>query len=207
VTSILRFAFSHLCRVGLRFPALLESGLTRTGLQLTFSLLAPYYDQYGSSLGLLGNPNWDTVRDVLGEAPQDILDLSTGTGDCAFQMATVFPSARVTGVDISGQMLDAARRKAAEQHLEARVTFVNGDAAMLPFPDASFDLVVVQNAPIYVEEMVRVCKVGSVVAAGWALANYGIVAQTARRRFEIGGLGSIQTRPAGLGTVVSGVVP
>jgi ubiquinone/menaquinone biosynthesis C-methylase UbiE len=196
---------SYAVGLTLRFPVIAESTVTKAALQLIFSLLAPYYDSYGSSLGVLGQPQWEVVRDTLGETPVDILDLATGTGDGAFQMATLFPEARVTGVDISGPMLDEARRKAEQK--QSTISFVNADAGMLPFADASFDLAITQNAPCHVEEMVRVTRSGGVVASGWALANYGIVAQIARRRWEIAGLKQIQTRPAGLGIVVTGVVP
>lgn len=207
LSTIFRYLMSYALEVAFRFPALLESTVSRTALHMAFSLVAPYYDTYGTNLGVVGNPRWDTVRDMLGEDPVDILDLATGTGDAAFQMAALFPHARITGVDLSGPMLDEARRKAEDLGLNERVSFVNADAAMLPFPDASFDLVLVQNAPSHVEEMVRVCRVGKVVAAGYALANYGIVAPAARRRWEIGGLKNIATRPAGLGMVISGIVP
>jgi ubiquinone/menaquinone biosynthesis C-methylase UbiE len=202
-----RYLMSQAVSLSLRFPAVSESSVLKALLHVFFSLVAPYYDEYGTSLGVVGNPHWEIVKDVLGEGPHKVLDLATGTGDGAFQLASLFAEAEVVGVDLAGPMLDEARRKADQNKLADRVSFVNADAAMLPYADGSFDLVITQNAPCHVEEMVRVTRPGGVVASGWALANYSMVAQSARRRWEIAGLKNIQTRPAGLGLVVSGVVP
>ena len=67
--------------------------------------------------------------------PENILDLSTGTGDAALQMATLFPQARIVGVDFSTPVLRIARSKAEQLGVSDRVSFVDGDAAMLPFAD------------------------------------------------------------------------
>ncbi|TDA64042.1 MAG: class I SAM-dependent methyltransferase [Clostridia bacterium] len=50
---------------------------------------------------------------------------------------------RVTGIDWSVTMLDQAREKAQKAGLE--ITFVEGEIENLPFPDASFDLVVARH--------------------------------------------------------------
>ncbi|MHB2019187.1 MAG: class I SAM-dependent methyltransferase [Candidatus Xenobia bacterium] len=207
VQTVARHAASYLLVAGLRFPALFESGLSRLLFRIAFSLLAPRYDETYRSLGVLGNPRWEVARDLLPEQPCEILDLSTGTGDAALQMATLFPQARITGVDFAAPTLRLARRKAEDAGVAERVRFVDGDAAMLPFPDASFDLVLTQNAPCHVEEMVRVCRSQGVVAAGWALLMYRTVDRVAHGRWKVAGLRNIVTRPCGLGMIVAGTVP
>jgi demethylmenaquinone methyltransferase / 2-methoxy-6-polyprenyl-1,4-benzoquinol methylase len=68
------------------------------------------------------------------------LDVATGTGDLAFELADrIAPGGEVLGVDFSEQMLDVARRKAAERALPARVGFEWGNAMELDYPDDSFD--------------------------------------------------------------------
>jgi len=66
-------------------------------------------------------------------AGEKVLDVGTGTGHFAFDLAR--RGLRVTGVDSSEAMLDVARAKGRD------ATFVHADAADLPFADASFDLV------------------------------------------------------------------
>ncbi len=63
------------------------------------------------------------------------LDVCCGTGDIAFRMAAA--GARVTGLDFSPEMLAIARKRVPG------VTFLQGDAQQLPFPDATFDVVTV----------------------------------------------------------------
>jgi ubiquinone/menaquinone biosynthesis C-methylase UbiE len=48
---------------------------------------------------------------------------------------------RVTGIDMTAAMLAKARAAAAEMGA-ANVEFVEGEAEQLPFPDASFDVVI-----------------------------------------------------------------
>ena len=68
------------------------------------------------------------------------LDVAGGTGDVAFRIAKAGgESARVTVLDINGDMLDAGRRRAAQQGLEHQLTFVEANAEKLPLPDNAFD--------------------------------------------------------------------
>jgi len=65
------------------------------------------------------------------------LDLGTGTGSLALGFAA--RGIHTTGLDISTDLLDVARRAAADRRLAA--TFVEGRAEETGMPDASFDLV------------------------------------------------------------------
>jgi ubiquinone/menaquinone biosynthesis C-methylase UbiE len=80
-----------------------------------------------------------------GCTPEDnVLDVATGTGFTALGFA---PHVHwVTGLDVSSGMLEQARQRATAQGL-ANVTFVEGAAEALPFPDAHFDLVTCRIAP------------------------------------------------------------
>jgi ubiquinone/menaquinone biosynthesis C-methylase UbiE len=72
------------------------------------------------------------------------LDVATGTGFTALGFAPHV--GWVTGLDVSSGMLDQARQHAAERGI-TNVTFVEGAAEALSFPDASFDLVTCRIAP------------------------------------------------------------
>jgi len=70
----------------------------------------------------------------------NMLDLACGTGDFTVALLRQFPEARVTGVDLTPEMLAIARQKLASS---SAVTFCTGDAQDLAaFSDATFDLVV-----------------------------------------------------------------
>jgi ubiquinone/menaquinone biosynthesis C-methylase UbiE len=73
-----------------------------------------------------------------GKGTEQVLDVATGCGFCAFALAPVV--ARVVGLDLTPHMLREASRLAEERGLR-NVEFQEGDAEALPFPDAHFDIV------------------------------------------------------------------
>jgi len=83
----------------------------------------------------------DLVRPKKGDLA---LDVATGTGNTAFALAPHVR--RVVGLDVTREMLNEARRVAAERSI-ANVDWVMGDAEHLPFQDATFDVYVVRAAP------------------------------------------------------------
>ena len=96
----------------------------------------------------------------------DVLDVATGSGNVALRAART--GARVTGLDLVPELLDVARRRAAEAGVELEL--VEGDAEDLPFPDESFDRVLsvfgIQFAPrheVAARELVRVCRPGGAI--------------------------------------------
>ncbi len=72
--------------------------------------------------------------------PWHHLDVAGGTGDIALRvMRAAGPNARSIICDISGEMLEAGRRRLAKLPEGERITFVEGNAETLPFPDRSQD--------------------------------------------------------------------
>jgi demethylmenaquinone methyltransferase/2-methoxy-6-polyprenyl-1,4-benzoquinol methylase len=79
-----------------------------------------------------------------GERRFAVLDLAGGTGDMAFRtLAAGGPATRATVADINPQMLAVGRARAAERGLGDAVSFVEANAEALPFPDRSFDAVMI----------------------------------------------------------------
>lgn len=76
-------------------------------------------------------------------APGSILDVGTGTGRWAKEMAAVFPHARVVGVDVKEPATNEPGESSADlDRLPSNYQFVFGNILEgLPFPDASFDFV------------------------------------------------------------------
>ena len=77
----------------------------------------------------------------------DVLDLGSGTGLLATSIAPFVR--RVTGIDRSPEMLDAARARARGQ---SNVEFVEGDLAQLPLNDGAFDLALLTLVLHYLPE-------------------------------------------------------
>ena len=71
-----------------------------------------------------------------------VLDLGSGAGtDSLVAAQMVGPSGRVTGIDMTSEMLNQARQ-GAEAMGASNVEFVEGEVERLPFPDSSFDVVI-----------------------------------------------------------------
>ncbi len=112
-----------------------------------FDALAPSYDR----LGFLSL----TARHLAGRfgaAPgETLLDVMTGTGTLALALAgEVGAQGRVVGADLSPGMLTVARARAAGQ---PTLSFVEADAAALPFDDATFDGVACASGLFFVPDM------------------------------------------------------
>ena len=89
-----------------------------------------------------GYLNHRLVADARLRQGHAVLDLGSGTGYPAILAAqTVGTSGSVTGIDLAGDMLAVAQRKAKRLGL-LNVTFRTGDATTLPFETASFDAVI-----------------------------------------------------------------
>jgi SAM-dependent methyltransferase len=71
-----------------------------------------------------------------------LLEVGSGPGRLAAKLAERAPAVWVKGVDIAPEMVERATALAAKSGVADRVTFQVGDVTSLPFPDASFDLVV-----------------------------------------------------------------
>ena len=70
---------------------------------------------------------------------EEVLDVGCGTGTLAIAAARAAPGVRVTGLDADASILARARKKAAGAGLE--IGFDHGMSTTLPYPDASFDVV------------------------------------------------------------------
>jgi ubiquinone/menaquinone biosynthesis C-methylase UbiE len=96
-----------------------------------------------------------------------VLDVACGTGNAALPAARA--GARVTGLDLTPELLEAGRDKAAAAGVE--VDWVEGDAEQLPFDDDSFERVFSTFGHMFAprhrqaaQEMARVCRQGGLIA-------------------------------------------
>jgi SAM-dependent methyltransferase len=107
------------------------------------------------------------------EPGMDVLDVGTGSGG-TISIPAALRGARVVGSDITPELFEHARRRAAEAGVE--VEWVEADAQELPFADASFDRVFSTFGAMFApdhrraaSELLRVCRPGGRVAmTTWA---------------------------------------
>lgn len=143
-----------------------------------FDSIARRYDIMNAAMSLGQHKHWrnKALKAAVKELPQKtqlkILDIATGTGDVAFRLHELFPSALITGIDLSDGMLEIARKKLKELPKKAQelIAFGKGDSLAMPFHDGEFDLVTVAygvrnfgDLRKGIEEMRRVLAVGSVL--------------------------------------------
>jgi ubiquinone/menaquinone biosynthesis C-methylase UbiE len=77
-----------------------------------------------------------------------VLDIGTGSGRLAIELAKGHIDWQITGVDISEEMLKLARQNAARDGLAERIDFRQASAQILPFADGYFALVT-SNASLH----------------------------------------------------------
>jgi phosphatidylethanolamine/phosphatidyl-N-methylethanolamine N-methyltransferase len=109
----------------------------------------------------------DAVRIANDRPGQRILEVGVGTG---LSLPHFRPDSRVTGIDVSAEMLAKAQRRARRLGLAHVAGLHVMDAENLEFPDSSFDAVlalyvasVVPNPARFAAEMRRVCISGGTI--------------------------------------------
>jgi SAM-dependent methyltransferase len=134
-------------------------------------------------------------------APERILELGTGTGAGAMELARRFSRAELVAVDLSEAMVARARGKVPSE-LSDRVSFSVEDAARLSYADGSFDLVAQLNLPVYFDEIARVLRPGGhvIVASSFGPATpYYTPLDELSGKFANRGVSTERTRAVGAG--------
>ena len=138
-----------------------------------FDGIADQYDLLLELLTFWQNRRWHRFLIArLGAGTGDrVLDLCTGTGGVAIQIARQRKS-RVTGLDLSQNMLRKGGQNVRRQGLGSLITLVQGRAEEMGFPDDSFDAVAftyllryVDDVEATLKEIVRVLKPGGRLAS------------------------------------------
>jgi demethylmenaquinone methyltransferase/2-methoxy-6-polyprenyl-1,4-benzoquinol methylase len=138
-----------------------------------FDAIAARYDLLNRVISLGTDQAWrhKTVAAIAPSEAKRVLDLATGTADLALQIARVYPTSQLVGLDPSRKMLEIGRQKVEKAGLSERIELVEGTAEALPFEDDSFDAVTIafgiRNVPDRERalfEMARVTRPGGRIA-------------------------------------------
>ena len=113
--------------------------------------------------------------------PKTVLDMATGTADMAILACRLLDSDKITGLDLSAEMLELGRKKVEKEGLANKIELVKGDGEAISFPDNSFDAVMVafgvrnfENLENGLREMLRVLKPdGKLVILEFSKPNWG----------------------------------
>jgi demethylmenaquinone methyltransferase / 2-methoxy-6-polyprenyl-1,4-benzoquinol methylase len=134
-----------------------------------FDQISGTYDFLNRLLSLGIDVHWrkKAISMLKIDAPENILDIATGTGDMAVLMVKILHPAKITGIDLSVKMLDIGRKKILKKKLEERIELIEGDSEHIPFESNNFDAVTVafgvrnfENPEKGLNEMCRVLKKG-----------------------------------------------
>ena len=125
-----------------------------------------YAGMYDVAFGAVANPGRKRAIAVANRKPGSrVLEVGVGTG---LALPMYRGDVRVTGIDLSPEMLARARDKAREENLKHVEALLEMDAENMKFPDASFDTVIAMYVasvlPLperLMAEMRRVCKPGA----------------------------------------------
>ena len=134
-----------------------------------FNNIAGRYDLLNRVLSLGVDVYWrnKAIKALKKYRPEHILDIACGTGDFTIAALKANPK-KVTGVDISEQMLDAGRKKIKAKKLSDKIELLSGDSENLTFEPNFFDACTVaygvrnfEDLQKGINEIYRVIKPGA----------------------------------------------
>ena len=114
---------------------------------------ADYYFQLNYFQNLWHEWKWIVIKHLVsknGKTPKTILEVGCNAGHLSGLLHTIFPKAKITGIDVYDQSIVEAKKR------YPAITFKVADAHKLPFRDKSFDLVVCSET---IEHVVDPAKV------------------------------------------------
>lgn len=115
-------------------------------IQEMFGTIAPRYDFLNRLLSFGIDRRWRTkaVQLLKYHEGSRILDVATGTGDVALEIArNTPPSVSITGADFCREMVELGQVKVAGSPYAGRIDFRVAPCEDLPFPDNTFDSITI----------------------------------------------------------------
>ena len=149
-----------------------EADSKKAQVRRMFDGIAARYDFMNRFLSLGIDVQWRKKALYLfkKEKPQHLLDVATGTGDMALLAAKIVGPKKITGIDLSENMLQVGRKKVAAYNGATQISLLQGDSETINFSDNTFDGVMVafgvrnfENLEQGLAEMKRVLKPGALL--------------------------------------------
>jgi phosphatidylethanolamine/phosphatidyl-N-methylethanolamine N-methyltransferase len=141
-----------------------QKTLNLTSVREAYRRWAPVYD---STFGVVAMAGRRRTVELINQRRGNVLEVGVGTG---LSLPHYAPYLKVTGIDLSPEMLDKARERVARAGLLNVEGLHEMDAAELDFPDESFNTVVamyvmtvVPDPDKVMAELERVCAPGGEV--------------------------------------------
>ena len=131
-----------------------------------FDTISGEYDDLNRVISFGIDLKWrkKVVKLVSETEPKNILDVATGTGDLAINLAKT-SATEIIGLDISDGMLEVGRKKINNKNIDSVVSMIMGDSEDLPFENNKFDAITVafgirnfENLEKGLSEILRVLK-------------------------------------------------
>ena len=106
-----------------------------------FDRIAHSYDKLNHLLSLNIDKRWrrKAVKQLV--PCHNLLDVAIGTADLAIEIVKQGKAQHVTGIDLSTEMMKIGAEKVEKVHLQEQISFTEGSALALPYPDGHFDAV------------------------------------------------------------------
>ena len=116
--------------------------IDRSAMRAAFEKAATSYD----AVAVLQQEVADRLverMDLMSMKPVSILDAGSGTGFVSQLLATRYPKAKITALDLAFNMLKQAKGKRSfKQRWNKQFHYVHAESENLPFADASVELVI-----------------------------------------------------------------
>lgn len=134
-----------------------------------FNSIAGRYDFMNRFLSARTDIGWrkKAIRLLKKDNPKTILDVATGTADMAIMACKMLNPDKITGIDISDQMLEVGRKKIEKEGLATKIELFTGDSETIKFAENTFDAVMAafgvrnfENLEKGLAEMLRVLNPG-----------------------------------------------
>ena len=109
-----------------------------------FDTISGEYDDLNRVISFGIDIKWrkKVVEIVKATHPKTVLDIATGTGDLAINLAET-SAVKIIGLDISTGMLEVGKTKIAAKNLDNKIEMIIGDSESMPFKDNTFDAITV----------------------------------------------------------------
>ena len=144
--------------------------------QYSDEMLSGMQTTYGA--GFLSPGGAEETRqmvDGLDVADADVLDFGCGVGGAAMLLLTELHARHVTGVDVEGKQITAAKQMIHQHGLQQRTHIEQVEPGPLPFADESFNIIITKDVVCHIpdrlscfQDMLRLLKPGGVlVVADW----------------------------------------